>query len=342
VRSDIGIARRPDAGASPDGCGPVRQLTTKGAILVTCDPWPAEPWVAAARAADPERPVFVWPNLPDPVAIRYAMAWRPPEGMLASLPNLVAIFSLGAGVDHIVLQKGLPDVPIVRIVSDDLTQRMTEWVALQVLTHHRRAPAYARQQAARTWKELPQPRAAQVRVGIMGMGVLGRDAAEVLVRLGFRVAGWSRRPTTVAGVEAFAGADGLDPFLARTDILVCLLPLTKETRGILAMPLFAKLARDGVLGGPVVINAGRGGLQVEADIVRALAEGVLAGASLDVFEEEPLPASSPLWTMPNVVITPHAAAASAPKELVPLMIEQMAGYEAGLPLTNVIDRVAMY
>jgi len=320
----------------------VRQSTTKGAILIATGPWDPAPWAAAVRAVEPDRPVFVWPDLPDPAAIRYALVWGPPEGLLASLPNLAAIFSLGAGVDHLVFQEGLPEVPIVRVVSSDLTRRMTEWVTLQVLTHHRQALAYARQQAARTWKELAQPQAADVRVGIMGMGVLGRDTAQVLVRLGFRVAGWSRRPTTVAGVEAFGGTDGLDPFLARTDILVCLLPLTAETRGILAMPLFAKLARDGALGGPVIINAGRGGLQVEADIVMALADGVLAGASLDVFEEEPLPAASPLWAAPNVVITPHAAAVSAPKELVPLMREQMAAYEAGRPFTNVVDRAAMY
>ncbi len=317
-------------------------MTTKGAILIAAGPWDREQWVAAVKAADPARPVFAWPDVPDRAAIRYAMVWKPPEGMLASLPNLAAIFSLGAGVDHFIFQDGLPDVPIVRIVSDDLTQRMTEWVTLQVLAHHRQALAYAREQATRTWAEVPQPRAGEVRVGIMGMGVLGRDAAEVLRRLGFRVAGWSRRPAAVAGIEAFSGGGGLDPFLARTDILVCLLPLTEETRGILAMPLFRKLARDGALGGPILINAGRGGLQVEADIVRALAGNVLAGASLDVFEEEPLPASSPLWAAPNVIITPHAAGTSAPKELVPPMIEQMAGYEAGRPFTNLVDRAATY
>ncbi len=317
-------------------------MTTKGAILIASGPWDPEPWAAAVRAAEPGRPLFVWPDLPDPAAIRYAMVWKPQDGLLATLPKLAAIFSLGAGVDHLIFQKGLPDVPIVRVVSTDLTERMTEWVTLQVLTHHRRAPAYARQQAGRTWKELPQPRAAQVRVGMMGMGVLGSDAAQVLVRLGFRVAGWSRRPTISAGVEPFSGTDGLDPFLRRTDILVCLLPLTADTRGILAMPLFRKLARDGALGGPVIINAGRGGLQVEADIVQALADGLLAGASLDVFETEPLPASSPLWTMPNVVITPHASATSAPAELVPPMLAQMAAHEAGKPFSGVVDRAAMY
>ncbi len=317
-------------------------MTPKRAILIASGPWPAEPWAAAVRAAEPDRPLSVWPDLPDPTAIRYALVWHPPEGLLASLPNLEVIFSLGAGVDHFIFQHGLPDVPIVRVVADDLTRRMTEWVTLQVLIHHRHQRVYDRLQAARTWKELRQPTAINVRVGIMGMGVLGRDVAEVLVRLGFRVAGWSRRPATVENVETFSGNDGLDAFLKRTDILVCLLPLTNETRGILSMPLFRKLPHDGALGGPVVINAGRGGLQVEDDIVQALDEGVLIGASLDVFEEEPLPPSSPLWHEPNAVITPHVAAASQADALVPGIMRQVAAYEAGEALANVIDRAAVY
>ena len=207
--------------------------------------------------------------MPDPNAIRYVMAWHPPPEALAGLPNLAVIFSLGAGVEHILSREALPDVPVVRIVSDDLTRRMTEWVTLQVLMHHRQQRRYDRLQRERRWHELRQPAASEVRVGIMGMGVLGKSAAEVLVKLGFQVAGWSRRPKTIAGVESFHGEAGLDAFLARTDILVVLLPLTPETRGLLSMPLFGKLARDGALGGPVLINAGRGGLQVEADIVRA-------------------------------------------------------------------------
>lgn len=308
----------------------------KGTILVASGPWNPEPWAAAAHAGDPDRAVAIWPDVPVPEAIRYAMAWKPPEGVLATLPNLEVIFSLGAGVDHIIFQDGLPDVPIVRVVADDLTRRMTEWVVLQVLYHHRQVPAYLALQAERRWHELPQPVASDVRVGVMGMGPLGRDAAEVLVRLGFVVAGWSRRRAEVAGLETFGG-DELDRFLARTDILVCLLPLTGETRGILAMPLFRKLA-GGVLGGPVIINAGRGGLQVEADIVAALDEGVLAGASLDVFETEPLPPESPLWPRRNVVITPHCAGASQPDALVPPIMRQIAAYERGEALQNVVDR----
>jgi glyoxylate/hydroxypyruvate reductase A len=298
--------------------------------------------VGAVAAGDPDRPVFVWPDVPEPGQIAYVLAWKPAPGALAGLTKLKAIFSLGAGVDHLIFRSDLPDVPIVRVVDPDLTGRMTEWVVLQVLTHHRRQRLYDRQQRERIWKERAQAAAHEVRVGIMGMGVLGRASAEALAGLGFRVAGWSRRGSPVAGVESFAGAGQFDAFLRRTDILVCLLPLTAETRGILALPLFEKLARDRLPGMPVLINAGRGGLQVEADIVAALERGILGGASLDVFATEPLTPSSPLWNMDNVVITPHAAAASAPSALVPGLLAQIAAFEAGAPLTNLVDRAAGY
>jgi glyoxylate/hydroxypyruvate reductase A len=314
----------------------------KQAILLAAGPWDPASWAAAIRTFDPDRPLFIWPDVPRPADVSYALVWKPATGAMSNLPNLRAIFSLGAGVDDLVSTADLPDVPIVRVVNPDLTQRMTEWVVLQVLIHHRQQRTYDRQQAARIWKELPQPAAAEIRIGIMGLGVLGRDAAALLTRLGFRVAGWSRRPTSVPGVETFHGAAELDRFLGRTDILVCLLPLTPETRGILAMPLFKKLGRDGALGGPVLINAGRGGLQVEADIVEAIEHGTLAGASLDVFQPEPLDPNSRLWALQNVVITPHAAAASAPAALIPPILRQIAAFEAGAPLENVVDRKALY
>jgi glyoxylate/hydroxypyruvate reductase len=315
---------------------------TRSAILIASGPWDPVPWAEAVRSLDPKRRVFIWPDVPDAASVRYVLAWHPPEEALAALPSLDVVFSLGAGVEHVLSRRNLPDVPVVRIVSDDLTERMTEWVTLQVLIHHRQQRRYDRLQREWRWHELRQPAASEVRVGIMGMGVLGVSAASVLVALGFQVAGWSRRPKAVAGVESFHGDSGLDPFLARTDILVALLPLTPETRGILSMPLFAKLARDGALGGPVLINAGRGGLQVEADIVRAIGEGVLIGASLDVFETEPLDPESPLWGFENVVVTPHCAGWSDPMELTRQIMDQIAAFEAGRPLRNVVDRSAFY
>lgn len=312
------------------------------AILVANTEWAPEPWAEAARLAAPDRPVFIWPDVPEPEAVAYALSWKPAPGALLGLPNLRIIFSLGAGVDHLIFNRDLPDAPIVRVVSDNLTERITEWVVLQVLLHHRRQREYDALQRDRRWHELRQPAASEMRVGIMGMGVLGRSAARVLVQLGFQAAGWSRRPAEVEGVQPFVGGEALDAFLARTDILVSLLPLTAETRGILSMPLFEKLAHDGRTGKPVLINAGRGGLQIEADIVAALDAGILGGASLDVFEHEPLDATSPLWLYDSVVITPHCAAWSSPEALVPAMLKQIAAFEAGEPLTHVVDRTSGY
>ena len=312
------------------------------AVLVASGPWDPHPWADGIRRLDPDRPVHVWPDLPDPDAIGYVLAWHPPPEAFANLPNLAAIFSLGAGVEHILSRPGLPDVPLARIVSEDLTDRMVEWVVLQVLMHHRQQRGYDRLQRAHRWQELRQPAAAEVRVGVMGMGVIGAKAADMLAHLGFQVAGWSRSRKTVAGIEAFHGPAGLDAFLARTDILVVLLPLTPDTRGLLAMPLFRKLARDGALGGPVLVNAGRGGLQVEADIAAAIGDGTLTGASLDVFETEPLDAASPLWDLEDVIITPHCAGWSDPAELTRQIVEQIAAFEAGRPLRNLVDRDAQY
>jgi glyoxylate/hydroxypyruvate reductase A len=319
---------------------------TKPAVLFAVGTWDPAPWVEAVMASDPQRPVFVWPDVPAPEEIAYALAWKPPTGVFADLPRLKAILSLGAGVDHLILRDDLPDVPIARVVDPDLTERMTEWVVLQVLMHHRRQRLYDAQQRAMVWKERRQAAAHEVCVGIMGMGVLGRAAAKALGSLGFRVAGWSRSPSRqaaeLAGIETFAGNGALDAFLARTDILVSLLPLTDATRGILSAQLFQSLSRSRLPGLPVLINAGRGGLQVEADIIAALESGVLAGASLDVFETEPLDPASPLWGMDTVVITPHAAAASAPAALVPGLLRQIADFEAGTPFKNLVNRKAGY
>jgi glyoxylate/hydroxypyruvate reductase len=311
-------------------------------ILIASGPWDPEPWAAAVRAIDPARPVAIWPDIGSPESVRYLFAWNPPPEALRDLPNLRAIFYLGAGVDRLFLIEAIPDVPIVRVVDPDLTRRMTEWVVLQVLIHHRRALTYLDQQRRGVWNELSQPAAGCVGVGIMGMGVLGRDVAEVLVRLGFDVAGWSRRPAMVPRVANYAGRNELDAFLGRTDILVSLLPLTPETHGILSMRLFRKLRRSGPFGAPVLINAGRGGLHVEADIVAALGQGVLGGASLDVFEHEPLDPSSPLWSMRNVVVTPHSAGWSDPAELTKAIMRQIVDFEAGAPLRNLVDRTAQY
>jgi glyoxylate/hydroxypyruvate reductase A len=300
-------------------------------------------WERRLRDLLPGRKIVPSRALKDRDDVVYALSWGRQAGALADLPNLKAIFSLGAGVDHMFGDPLLPDAPIVRFVDHDLTDRMSEWVVLHALLHLRQQKLYDRQQAERLWEEdLNQPRAREVRIGLMGLGALGLDAARKLKIVGFDVAGWSRAEKTIDGLSCFSGAEGLAAMLARTDILVALLPLTPETRGILNASLFAKLARDGRLGGPILLNAGRGGLHVERDIVAALEAGVLKAASLDVFEAEPLPDDSPLWRHPSVYVTPHSAALSEPSAVAAAIAKQIEAFERGAPLKNVVDRRRRY
>jgi len=310
-------------------------------LLVATTGWRPEPWIQRLSALLPGRRIDTLETV-DRVAVRYALTWRHPPGSLQGLPNLRAIFSLGAGVDHVFADPHLPEVPIVRVVDPDLTQRMSEWVALQVLLHHRQFRRYERQQRLAVWDEdETQPAARDVRVGLLGLGVLGLDAARKLQALGFDVAGWSRTHKSVAGLATYHGAEGLDALLARTDILVSLLPLTPDTKGLLDAKLIAKLPRDGRIG-PALINAGRGGSQVEADIVAALESGRLKGASLDVFETEPLPSSSALWGRDDVFVSPHNAAISEPEAVAKYIAGEIVALERGTGLRNLVERERGY
>src|ERR1043166_1374974 len=312
-------------------------------ILLAIIGWDPKGWEDRFRALAPQHGIFAWPeNAGDPAAVHYACVWNPPQGLLGGYPNLKAIFSLGAGADELLADPKLPDVPVVRIVDTDLTMRMTEYVVLHVLMHHRRQRLYDAQQRERLWREHSQPAASEVAVGIMGLGTLGSSAAWVLHRLGFRMAGWGRTPKTVPGIETFHGPDGLEPFLRRTEILVCLLPATAATRGILNLHTFRKLKRSRGLDGAYLINAGRGSLQVDADIVAALEERSLAGATLDVFPAEPLSVASPLWEHPSVTITPHNAAQAVPQALIMNVLRQIDRVEFGIALENIVDRLLGY
>jgi len=312
-------------------------------LLLAVTGWDPAVWAAHIQAQLPDRELATLETLRDRSQVRYGLAWRQPPGAFADLPNLQAIFSLGAGVDHVLADPGLPDAPIVRVVDPDLTGRMSEWVVLQTLLHARQFRRYDEQQRRRIWDaDEEQPAAGDVRVGLLGLGVLGRDAAYKLKALGFDVAGWSRSERHVSGVETFHGEAGLDRLLARTDILISLLPLTEETRGLLNAELIGKLARDGRLSGPFLINGGRGGSQNEPDILAVLQSGALKGASLDVFQTEPLPASSPLWTAPNLFISPHNAAISSPLAIARYIGNTIRAFERGEPLLNVVDRKRGY
>src|SRR5207253_5641996 len=211
-------------------------------ILLAIMGWDPKGWEQRFRALAPQHDIRVWPDaVGDPAGIHYACVWKPPAGLLAGFRNLKAIFSLGAGADDLLADPKLPDVPVVRIVDPDLTMRMTEYVVLHVLTYHRRQRLYDVQQRERVWHEHAQPPASAVAVGVMGLGVLGAAAAAALASLGFRVAGWSRTAKTLAGIECFHGEAGLEAFLRRTEILVCLLSATPATHGILELKLLPKL-----------------------------------------------------------------------------------------------------
>jgi len=295
-------------------------------------------WRAAIESRLPGVDFRVWPETGDPADIDAAIVWRYRPGILQAFPNLRLICSLGAGVDHILGDPDLPEgVPFCRIVDPDLTAGMSEYVVLAVLRYHRQLPEYEASQRARQWRKLRRPDTRTRRIGILGMGVLGQDAATKLRLFGFPVAGWSRRPKAVDGVEMFAGDEGLTPFLARSDMLVCLLPLTPATTGIIGARLLASLPP-----GAFVINAARGGHVVDADLLAALDSGHVAGATLDVFVPEPLPAEHPYWTHPKVTITPHVASLTNPETAADQIAENIRRRRSGQPLLNQVDRKAGY
>ena len=305
--------------------------------------WSPERWKRRFDEVCGDRPVWLLPGgQGDPAAVHYAAVWKPAPGELAAFPNLRVIFNLGAGVDALMADKSLPKVPLVRVAVGDLTRRMTEYVVLHVLMHHRQELYLRASQREKRWAPKYQWPAGAISVGIMGLGTLGTDAADALRRIGFRVAGWSNSPKTIAGVECFHGKAQIDAFLRQTDILVCLLPLTPDTRGILNRELFAKLSRSSPMGAPVLINAGRGGLQNEADILACLDDGTLGAVSLDVYAAEPLQPESPFWTHPKVVLTPHNAADTDPDEISRYVARQIARFEAGQTLENVVDPARGY
>jgi glyoxylate/hydroxypyruvate reductase len=319
----------------------------KGALALLVhggtDNWSPKRWKSRFEAVCGGRPVWRMPDGDcNPADIHYAAVWKPAPGELAAFPNLRVIFNLGAGVDALMADKTLPKVPLVRISVDDLIMRMTEYVVLHVLMHHRQELYLRACQREKRWEPRVQWAANAISVGIMGLGTLGSAAAGALKHLGFRVSGWSRSPKDIAGIECFHGSGQIDAFLRQTDILVSLLPFTPDTHHILNHGLFAKLNRNSPLGAPVLINAGRGGLQNEADILACLDDGTLGAVSLDVFETEPLPSDSRFWTHPKVVLTPHNAADTDADEISKYIAQQIERFEAGEALENVVDPARGY
>lgn len=275
----------------------------------------------------------------DPADIAYAVSFRPPPGLLKTLPNLKAVFSLGAGVDGFLIDPNFPkDIPLIRFVDESLSGEMAQFAVLHVLMQHRTVSFFAAAQAERKWRQRMLPRATRdTRVGILGLGEIGTVCAEKLRDLGFAVSGWSRTRKTVDGVKSYAGAGELDAFLGQCDFLVCVLPLTPDTRHILNAGTFAKLPK-----GAYVINIARGGHVNEPDLIAALDSGHLSGATLDVFETEPLPESSPIWKHPRIIATPHVAAITSPLAATRSIVAGIAAIERGEAPKNIVDMTRGY
>jgi len=298
----------------------------------------ADWWSQELTSRMPDLEVRIWPEAGDLDDIDYLIVWQPPAGLLAKLPNLRAVLSLGAGVDDLIVDPSLPaGVPVCRVVDEALTERMCEYILLAVLGYHRQAAAYRAQQQQGVWADLHQVAAAERAVGIMGLGVLGQAAARQLAGLDFAVRGWSRSAKQLDGVRCYYGDEGLAPFLKETEILACLLPLTAATENILDRQLFAAMPK-----GACLINVARGGHLVEGDLLAALASGQIAHATLDVFRTEPLPNDHPFWQHPQITVTPHVASISDPRSVADQIIENIRRDKAGETLLNQVDPARGY
>lgn len=307
------------------------------AFLYKSDPIRGAVWAELMARKMPELPFRMWPDIGDPREVRYLAAWQPPEDLATRFPNLEVLFSTGAGTDHFDLSAVPATLPVVRMVESGIIKGMVEYVSLAVLSIHRDWRTYLEQQREGKWQVHRVHPAASRRVGVLGLGVLGRAVLESLGGFGFSCAGWSRSPHQIEGVECYAGPEGLQQFLARTDILICLLPLTLSTRGILAKPLFDRLPR-----GATLINVGRGGHLVQQDLLQALEEGQVGRAILDVCEPEPLPPGHPFWAHPKVVLTPHIASMTQPETAVEAVIDNIRRHREGLPMIGLVDRARGY
>jgi D-3-phosphoglycerate dehydrogenase/glyoxylate/hydroxypyruvate reductase A len=303
---------------------------------------PTSPFVerqlAALRAVAPAESIFTDPAAAPSGEIEAILAFRLAPGIAPRFAALRFVACAGAGADELLATPDLAaHVPIVRAVDPRQGVRMAQYVALMALRHLRELPRLEAQQRDARWSRPPPAAESDHSVGVMGFGSVGAPVVDVLTRLGFPVAVWTRSPRAIDGVESFAGADALAPFLAQSRILVCTLPLTGATRGLVDAQALSALPR-----GAYVINVSRGRVLREADLVAAIDAGHVAGAALDVFETEPLPADHPLWRHPRILCTPHVAAEPRPEVAAAQFVENLRRARAGLPLLNQVDRARGY
>jgi glyoxylate/hydroxypyruvate reductase A len=303
------------------------------ALLILAPDIKVNSWVKHLSRLDPGIDIRVWPEVGNVDDVTFALCWNHPPGEFNKYKNLKCIASLGAGVDHIMRDPDLPaGVPITRVVEHCMAQSMSEYAVLGVLNYCRQFDSFRTDQSQKKWRPRIPLMAADMRIGIMGLGQLGKDAAKKLSYLGFPVSGWSQTPKDIAGVRCLAGDEALDDFLSQARILICLLPLTPKTKGILNQKTFNKLPA-----GAYVINIARGQHLIEKDLLAALDSGQLDGACLDVFEAEPLPEDHPFWSHPKIIVTPHISSITYPKAVAPQIIENYQRTKTGSPLLHAVD-----
>lgn len=292
-------------------------------------------WVEAIKELAPEIDLEIYPEVRDPDAVEFALCWNHPPGAFRQFPNLKAISSMGAGIDHILQDREIPNnIKITRVIDEQLSEDMSIFVLSLVLEHLRNLTFH---HCGHSWERKMYQRPQDVRIGIMGLGVLGSSVAKKLKNNGFKVSGWSRTPKDLSGIRTFHGDHQLNHFLENSEILICLLPLTSETENILKKDLFEKLPKNAYL-----INVARGKHLVENDLLEALRSGHLSGASLDVFREEPLPQNHAFWSDPRIKITPHVASITSPSSVAPQIIENYYNLKNNLPLKNEVSRDTGY
>lgn len=309
-------------------------------FLYKADPVRGAQWARLFAEKAPEIPFHIWPDGSagaDAHQVRYLAVWDVPPEIGTTFPNLEVVFSVGAGVDQFDLSAIPSHLPVVRMIEPGIVAGMVEYVTLATLALHRDWLTYAVQQREGRWQALRTRVASERRVGVLGLGVLGQAVLTRLASFGFQCAGWSRSPRALEGIECYAGAENLPQFLSRTDILVCLLPLTDATRHILNRDLFAQLPR-----GAALINTGRGGHLQQDDLLAALESGQISAAVLDVADPEPLPAGHPLWHHPRVMLTPHVASMTQPDSAVEVVLDNLRRHRAGAPLVGLVDRSRGY